>query len=107
MFCKFHSDDGRIDKNLEFNENSTIRDVLVSFLEQTNSKINYNVEEISFMYNSILINSEKYLDRPIKVVFKRNNNPKIKVIDSNNIIGGKERFLFWIINIKQLKVMIA
>lgn len=89
LFCKFFSDDETINSNFEFDSNLTTRNMLVEFLRKTNSVLNYNIEDITFMYNSTLINNQKYLDRPIKEIFKRNNNPKIKVIDSNNIVGGR------------------
>ena len=89
IFCKFYSDDDSIDNNFEYEENTTVRNMLIDFLLKTNSKMEYSIEEITFMFNSTLINNAKYLDKPIKDVFKRSNNPKIKVIDSNNIIGGK------------------
>ena len=72
-----------------YQESWTIKQMLEDFLNQTNSKKTLKPNEISFIIGSNILNTEKNLEKTLKEVFKNNKMIKpIKIIDSNNVIGG-------------------
>ena len=73
-----------------YEESCTIKEMLEDFLRQTNYKTTLNPEEITFIYQSRILNKEGYLNKTLKEVFKLNKNwvtiRFIDVIDPNEIV---------------------
>ena len=85
---KFDTDIEEINRQIfEFESYYSIRQVLQSFLNKTKSKNNINLDKIQFIYKGKLLNSPQFLDQKASEMFKFQNH-KIKVWDSENIIGG-------------------
>ncbi len=76
--------------SFEYEESCTIKEILKGFLRQTHSKMTLNPEEITFIYQSRILNKEGYLNKTLKEVFKLNKNwvtiRFIDVIDTNEIV---------------------
>ena len=75
---------------IPFNINETIQSLLSEFLKRTNSRQVLDIEKISFMCNTNIINKKENLPKKIRDVIK-GNFPQftIKIRDTDNIIGGK------------------
>ena len=58
-------------KNYEFNEQITIESMLKTFLRNTNSTITLEPHLISFIYHSKILNSNRFLNKQLREVFKR------------------------------------
>ena len=87
---KFDTDIEDINKQIfEFESYYSIREILQSFLNQTNSKNDINSEKIQFIYKGKILNSSQFLDQKASDMFRFQNH-KIKVWDSENIIGGSK-----------------
>ena len=82
-------------KVLIYQNNKTIKSLLERFLTETNSKMVLAHDEIQFIYNSKILNTDDGLKKNINELFK----PKIikgqkvflftiKVLETSNIIGG-------------------
>ena len=66
--------------------------MLLDFLGKTNSKMTLDPKQITFLFAGRVINQENDLKKTVGEIFKKKNNIPIKVIDTNDVIGGK-----WII----------
>ena len=87
---KFQTSDEDINKRtFEFLSNLTIETMLREFLSKTNSKNTLDTKQITFLYAGRVINQENDLKKTIGEIFKKKNNIPIKVIDTNDVIGGK------------------
>ena len=85
---KFDTDIEEINKQIfEFESYYSIREVLKSFLKKTKSKTDMNFEKIQFIYKGKILNSPQFLEQKASEIFRFQNH-KIKVWDSENIIGG-------------------
>ena len=86
---KFQTSDEDINKRtFEFLSNLTIETMLREFLSKTNSKDTLDTKQITFLYAGRVINQENDLKKTIGEIFKKKNNIPIKVIDTNDVIGG-------------------
>ena len=86
---KFQTSDEDINKKtFEFMSNITIKDMLLNFLSQTKSKMTLDTKEITFLFAGRVLNQENDLKKTIAEIFKKKNNIPIKVIDTNDVIGG-------------------
>ena len=87
---KFDTDKEEINKQLFlFSPSMTIKEMLEQFLKQTNSFAQINSNDIQFIYKGKILNTDSYLDKYVRDIFKLSNH-KVKVWDSKNIIGGKK-----------------
>ena len=85
---KFDTDIEEINKQIfEFESYYSIREVLQSFLNKTKSKNDLSLERIQFIYKGKILNSPQFLNQKANEIFRFQNH-KIKVWDSENIIGG-------------------
>ena len=75
--------------SFEYEESCTIKEILKGFLRQTHSKMTLNPEEITFIYQSRILNKEGYLNNTLKEVFKAQEKSliSIKVIDFCGVVG--------------------
>ena len=72
----------------------TIENLLNSFLRETNSIHNLNSKSIQFVYKSKIINSDGFLKKKAKEIFRfLDQTNLVQVYDSQNIIGGKNKIL--------------
>ena len=86
---KFQTEDEEINKKIfPFDGPLSIKDMLYSFLSQTNSKNTLDPNKISFMFCGHMLNSDSYLKKTVAQVFTKKNNAVIKVTDTANVIGG-------------------
>lgn len=84
-----HNNNAEIgNKIYEYDNSCTIRDMLIDFLQKTNSKITLDPGQITFMFGGILNRNEEILNRTVGEIFKNRNNVTVKVIDTANIVGG-------------------
>ena len=85
---KFDTDREEINTKLfEYSPDITIKELIESFLKETNSRNETKVEDIQFIYKGKILNSPEFLDKTAKEIFRFQNH-KVKVWDSKNIIGG-------------------
>ena len=90
---KFQTEDEVINgKAFPFEGSLHIKEMLLSFLSQTNSKTTLDSSQISFMFLGHMLNSDKYLVKTVNQVFKNSKNAIIRVTDTGNVIGGNEIF---------------
>ena len=86
---KFKTTDEDINRRtFNYNVSCTIKDMLLNFLRETNSKMVLKPNEISFLYKALLINKSDILNKKVGEIFRHKQNVAINVIDTNNIIGG-------------------
>ena len=86
---KFDTEVESINNQLfEFEPHLKIRDMLKIFLSKTQSRNELSLSLIEFVYNGKILNSPLFLDKYIKDIFRFNNNSKVRVIDTQKIIGG-------------------
>ena len=86
---KFQTEDEEINKKVyPFDGSMSIKDMLYSFLSQTNSKSTLDANKISFMFCGHMLNSDSYLKKTVAQVFTKKSNAVIKVTDTANVIGG-------------------
>ena len=71
------------EKVISFPASTLIRDALIEYLKETNSRIDISPEKIFFLFNAKVLNSEQYLNKTLEEV-KIKNNSKINV--RNNVI---------------------
>ena len=84
-----HNKNGDIEKKIyEYDNSCTIRDMLTDFLQKNNSKITLDPGKITFMFGGILNRNDEILNRTVGEIFKNRNNVTVKVIDTENIVGG-------------------
>lgn len=78
-----------LDKTLKLtiDRNSTIEELLLEFLKQTNSRIDLSRTKIDFLYRNIFLNDPSFLYIKSSKLLKKNNI--IKVLDKQNLILGK------------------
>ena len=91
IFFKFHTGENDKDRNITFSKDSTIEQLLLEFLRQTNSVMTLEESKIVFMNKSRIMNKPDNLQKKISSHF--NNSVKmieIKVIDTANILGGED-----------------
>ena len=87
---KFQTSDEDINKKIfEFDTTLTIENMLLDFLGKTNSKMTLDPKQITFLFAGRVINQENDLKKTVGEIFKKKNNIPIKVIDTNDVIGGK------------------
>ena len=87
---KFQTSDEDINKKFfEFDTTLTIENMLLEFLGKTNSKMTLDPKQITFLFAGRVINQENDLKKTVGEIFKKKNNIPIKVIDTNDVIGGK------------------
>ena len=70
----------------QFERETTIEEMLLTFLKNSNSKVTLDPSEISFIYNAIILNTNNNLKKKIKDVFKSPYACQIRVIDTSNIL---------------------
>ena len=70
----------------QYENTCTIKEMLEDFLRKTNSKITLAPSDIYFIYHSIILNNEGFLNKRLKEVFKKKKN-LIKVIETPFVIG--------------------
>ena len=83
-----HNEDFDIQKKtFEFNKEYTIKEMLLQYLRDTNSRMILDPNKIMFMYGGKILNHEKFFNKKIKELFKH-NNIQIQITDTGGIIGG-------------------
>ena len=90
IFFKFHTDENDKDKDITFSKESTIEELLMEFLKQTNSVMTLDQDKIVFMNKAKIMNKPDNLKKKIGSYF--NNSVKmveIKVLDTGNVLGGE------------------
>ena len=78
-------------RTLTFKKTNTVREVIEKFLRVNNLKMDYSTEYIMFINWGTIINSDKYLDKPLERVnssFLHLKNAKIYVHLTNRMVGG-------------------
>ena len=70
----------------QFEGETTIEEMLLTFLKNSNSKVTLDPSEISFIFKSKILNTNKFLKKKIKDIFKSPNTCNIKVIETSNIL---------------------
>ena len=86
---KFKTTDEEINQRIfTFDNSITVKEMLQSFLSQTNSKITLSPSDITFTFGAKILNKGDCVDKPLSKVFTSQKNTPIKVMDINNIIGG-------------------
>ena len=93
IFFSFVFDENSI--GLKFPKTTIIKDALIKFLKETNSINDLSPERIAFISKGIILNKKQNLEKSLLQIFKRDNNIRIKVLDTVNIIGGGGPALFW------------
>ena len=73
-------------KCLTFSNSTIIKDVLIKYLNETNSIIDLSPDKIFFTSGARLLNSEKYLNKTLSDLNIRNNY-KFHVHETNEVIG--------------------
>ena len=79
---------GEDEKEITFTKDTSVKDCLTRFLQETNSNLELDTSKITFYYGNRLLNSETYLNDKNLYDIKIKNNHVIKVTDTSNIIGG-------------------
>ena len=75
--------------NMAFPKTTKIEDALIQFLKKTNSIIELNPENISFVHGPIILNRPENLKKSLFGIFKPKDRRKIvKVFDYGGIKGG-------------------
>ena len=87
LLAKFSYNSDR--KNIIFDRSITIDSMLKSFLNEIHLKPCCDREYITFMYNAMVLNHPNNLNKTLSEVFKNCNYVSIKVIEPNNVRGGK------------------
>ena len=89
-YLKFRTTDEDINKRtFECDSSWTIKQMLESFLSQTNSKMILDIDKIAFLYGGNIINAPANLNKTVeKLINKKNNIPITVQKDLANIIGG-------------------
>ena len=86
---KFQTSDEDINKKtFEFDTTMTVENMLLEFIGKTNSKMTSDPKQITFLFAGRVINQENDLKKTVGEIFKKKNNIPIKVIDTNDVIGG-------------------
>ena len=86
-FVRFISRFKLNDKIFQFNKLITIESMLKTFLKLINLNISLDPKDIIFMYNSRILNTEKYLHKKVSDIFRNvYGNYNIKVIECGNIV---------------------
>lgn len=92
VHINFIIENKEIKSDFDFKKSNTAREVIITFLRETNSIMNYKVDAITFMTNAMVLNSDKNLDKPLSKLIKKSvlkeGNIRIKVFETENIIGG-------------------
>ena len=70
---------------MKFSKQTSVKKVLEEFLKKFDTQITLDVDKIVFMYNSLILNSPKNLNRTISQINRR-NEMLIRVIDSGNVL---------------------
>ena len=92
---KFDTDNEEINKKVyEYSPELTMKELLESFLRETNSKTEAKVEDIQFIYKGKILNSPEFQEKKAKEIFRFQNH-KVKVWDSKNIIGGMNNIFYF------------
>ena len=78
---KFDTDNEEINKKVyEYNPELTMKELLESFLRETNSRTEAKVEDIQFIYKGKILNSPEFQAKKAKEIFRFQNH-KVKVWD--------------------------
>ena len=89
IYIQFKTTDEIINKKtFKFSGTITVREMLNSFLSQTNSKMTLDPQKIVFQYGAFILNNNDNIEKPINTIFKSNKNTKIRVQDMSAVIGG-------------------
>ena len=81
-------------KTYDFDDSMTIREMLTSYLRQTNSIITLDPNKIFFKSNTILNNKEQILNKTLLKHFKNLENIIITIHETENIIGGNANIYY-------------
>lgn len=76
-----------LDITLDFDKKITVREMLNTFLDKTNSIKTLDQKKIMFFHGTNLLNLPKFIDQNIENVFGR-GKITIQVKDKGNFIGG-------------------
>lgn len=74
--------------DFNFDKKITVREMITTFLESTNSIISFDTKKIMFFHGANLLNLPKFIDQRIENVLGRQKTISIVVKDKGNIIGG-------------------
>ena len=86
----FHYKNGKDEKKeliINANSEETFEKIMNKFFSQTNTIPTKNTKKISVIYIFKVLNSDDYLQRTVKKIFKLNLNPNVSVLDIDSIIG--------------------
>ena len=92
---KFNTEKNSIrDRIFTYDCEMTIEDLLKSFLSETNSIHSLDSKAIQFVYKSKIINTEGFLKKKAKEIFRfLDQTNLVQVYDSQNIIGGNFKII--------------
>ena len=92
IFCHFNFESKKIKSDFMFKTSNTVREIIEKFLRETNSKMDYSPQSISFRYFAKILNRDTFLDKPLSKVLKamdlQQKNFKITIFETQDIIGG-------------------
>ena len=95
IHCNFILENKDIKSDFDFKKSNTAREIIITFLRETNSIMNYKTDAITFMTNALVLNSDKNLDQPLSKLIKksvlRDGNIRIKIFETKDIIGGLKK----------------
>ena len=74
--------------DFNFDKKITVREMITTFLESTNSIISFDTKKIMFFHGANLLNLPKFIDQRIENVLGRQKSITIQIKDKGNIIGG-------------------
>ena len=71
---------------------NTFREIIVKYLRESNSKMIYSPESISFIYFAKILNGDKYINKSLAKVLKKVDLQSkmftIRIIETEDIIGA-------------------
>ena len=86
---RFNTEDEELNNKIyEYNGKMAIKEMLLKFLSETNSKMTLNPEDIIFLYKAAILNKETNLSKDFSNIFKNSMNGLIRVIDRKDVIRG-------------------
>ena len=92
---KFNTEKNSIrDRIFTYDCEMTIKDILSSFLRETNSIHTLDSKNIQFVFKSKIINSETFLQKKAREIFRfLDQTNLVQVYDSQNVIGGNFKII--------------
>ena len=75
-------------RQFEFDQSITVETMLKNFLNETNSRLTLEPDEITFAFQAKILNTPNFLNKSLSEVFRSKNRNDIKIMDCAGVIGS-------------------